>query len=255
VIIIEAAGLAGPTLPLVLLPGLIAAGIGSLVFIGIGSLTGLSSDNYALPPLTLLDYPEPKLTDFIWMIALALVAALVIHVIIELARATRHVVAKRAFLLTPAAALLVGLIAIAFAQVSDQSSNVVLFSGQEAMSTVVKDASTLSIWTLTLLLVCKGLAWGVSMGFARGGPCLPGTRRRPPSHALTRPGGDPRHRRPRRGRARLSAEVAAGVDHPCPADHAGWARCRTPDHRGRRRCLHRYLEPDRSPESDPRGVR
>ena len=37
IIIIEAAGLGGPTLPLVLLPGLLAAGIGSLVFIGMGS--------------------------------------------------------------------------------------------------------------------------------------------------------------------------------------------------------------------------
>ena len=37
VIIIEAAGLGGPTLPLILLPGLLAAGIGSLVFVGMGS--------------------------------------------------------------------------------------------------------------------------------------------------------------------------------------------------------------------------
>ena len=37
VIIIEAAGLAGPTLPLVLLPGLLAAGIGSIVFLGLGA--------------------------------------------------------------------------------------------------------------------------------------------------------------------------------------------------------------------------
>ena len=42
VIIIEAAGLGGATLPVVLLPGLLAAGVGSLVFVGIGSLTGLS---------------------------------------------------------------------------------------------------------------------------------------------------------------------------------------------------------------------
>ena len=50
VIIIEAAGLGGATLPVILLPGLLAAGIGSLVFIGMGSLTGLTPAPTPLPP-------------------------------------------------------------------------------------------------------------------------------------------------------------------------------------------------------------
>ncbi len=56
VIIIEAAGLGGPTLPLVLLPGLMASGIGSLVFVGIGSLTGLSS-----VPMRCRRWPSPRM--------------------------------------------------------------------------------------------------------------------------------------------------------------------------------------------------
>ena len=60
VIIIEASGLGGPTLPVILLPGLIAAGIGSLVFIGMGTLTGLSSGAYAVAPLALPHYREPE---------------------------------------------------------------------------------------------------------------------------------------------------------------------------------------------------
>ena len=43
VLIIEATGLGGPILPLVLLPGLLAAGVGSLVFIGLGSFSGFST--------------------------------------------------------------------------------------------------------------------------------------------------------------------------------------------------------------------
>ena len=43
VILIEAAGIGGPRLPLILLPGLMAAGIGTLVSLGMGSFTGLSS--------------------------------------------------------------------------------------------------------------------------------------------------------------------------------------------------------------------
>ena len=173
VIIIEAAGLGGATLPVVLLPGLIAAGIGSLTFVGIGSLTGLSSSAYALPPLTLPAYPTPRLTDFLWTILLALVAAVVVFLIMELGHRTRDVVAKRPFLLHPAAAVVVGLLAVAFAEVTGQSSGAVLFSGQEEMSATVQAAATVSVGTLALLLVAKALAWGVSMGAARGGPAFP----------------------------------------------------------------------------------
>ena len=52
IILIEAAGLGGPMLPLILLPGLMSAGIGSVVFIGMGHWTGLSSSRLrAEPPL------------------------------------------------------------------------------------------------------------------------------------------------------------------------------------------------------------
>jgi hypothetical protein len=43
VILIEATGIGGPRLRLILLPGLLAAGIGTLVSLGIGSFTGLST--------------------------------------------------------------------------------------------------------------------------------------------------------------------------------------------------------------------
>ena len=43
VILIEATGIGGEKLPLVLVPGLLAAGVGSLMSIGLGSFTGLDS--------------------------------------------------------------------------------------------------------------------------------------------------------------------------------------------------------------------
>jgi chloride channel protein, CIC family len=173
VIIIEAAGLGGPMLPVILLPGLLASGIGSLVFVGIGALTGLNTDAYALPPLSLAPYPEPTVAAFLWTILLALAAAVVVFVVVELAKTTRQLVAPRPFLMFPAAALAVGLIAIAFSEISDQTANVVLFSGQEAMSDMLKDASTISLGTLGFLIACKALAWAISMGAARGGPTFP----------------------------------------------------------------------------------
>jgi H+/Cl- antiporter ClcA len=173
IIIIEAAGLGGATLPVVLLPGLIAAGIGSLTFVGIGSVTGLSSSAYALPPLKLPAYPTPRLTDFLWTVVLALAAAVVVFLVMEVGRRTRDVVASRPFLLHPAAAVVVGLLAVGFAEVTGQSAGAVLFSGQEEMSATVQAAATVSLGTLALLLVAKGLAWGISMGSARGGPAFP----------------------------------------------------------------------------------
>lgn len=173
VIIIEAAALGGATLPLVLLPGLIAAGIGSLVFVGVGSLTGLSSSAYELPPLGLPEYPTPQPTDFLWTILLALVTAAVVFGVMTLGRRTRDIVAKRPYVFHPAAAVLVGLVAIGFAAITGQSANAVLFSGQEEMSATVQAASTVTLGTLALLLLAKALAWGISMGAARGGPTFP----------------------------------------------------------------------------------
>jgi H+/Cl- antiporter ClcA len=173
VIIIEAAGLAGPTLPLVLLPGLLAAGIGSLVFVGVGSLTGLSSSAYAISPLSLPPYPHPKVSDFLWTMVLSALAAAVTFAIVELGRRTHRVVERRIIALTTLAALVIAALAIAFSQLTGESAEAVLFSGQEAMNPIVSQAGALSLGTIALLVVCKGLAWGISLGSARGGPTFP----------------------------------------------------------------------------------
>ena len=41
------------------------------------------------------------------------------------------------------------------------------------MSSVVNQAGSLALGTLALLLVLKAIAWGISMGAARGGPTFP----------------------------------------------------------------------------------
>jgi H+/Cl- antiporter ClcA len=174
VIIIEAAGIGGPTLPAILLPGLLASGIGSLVFVGIGSVTGLSTDAYALPPLTLPTYPEPRVTDFAWIVLMSMAAALVVFLVTALGRAVQHLVARKPLVLVPAACLLVGVVAIVFTEITDYPEEAVLFSGEDAMAGVIKQADAVSIGTLVLLLVCKALVWAVSLGAARGGPTFPG---------------------------------------------------------------------------------
>jgi H+/Cl- antiporter ClcA len=173
IIIVEAAGIGGPRLPLVLLPGLIAAGIGSLVFIGVGSMTGLSSQAYAIAPLSLAPYPKPNFGDLAWTITLSAAAAVVVFVIVEIGRVVAARAGKRRLVITVAGALSVAALAIAFGAISDLGPLPVVFSGQEALGPLVRDASTLSLGVLALLVLTKGLAWGVSLGVARGGPTFP----------------------------------------------------------------------------------
>ena len=173
IILIEAAGLGGPMLPLILLPGLMSAGIGSVVFIGMGHWTGLSSSAYSLGPLSLPAFSTLTAAEFGWAVVLAFTAAVATLAIIDLARWSAGVVARWPWLLLPAAALAVGGLAIGFAQITHQPADTVLFSGQDAFSSLIKQGSALSLSTLAFLLLFKGLAWSISLGNFRGGPTFP----------------------------------------------------------------------------------
>ena len=173
VIIIEAAGLGGATLPVILLPGLLAAGIGSLVFIGMGSLTGLSTSSYAIAPLSLPKYHNPTVSAFAWTILLSIVVAVVIFAIAQLGLLTNAVTLRRPFVVVPIAALTVGVLAIVFGHLSGKPEDLVLFSGQDTMGAVVNQAASFSQGAFVLFLIFKGLAYGVSLGSARGGPTFP----------------------------------------------------------------------------------
>jgi H+/Cl- antiporter ClcA len=173
VIVIEAAGLGGPRLPLILVPGLLAAGIGSLVSIGMGSWTGVDMSDIALQPLSLPDFARPDFVDFLWTIPLAAAVAVVTFVIFTIARRTEPVVAPRPFLALPALGIAVSGLAIAFSELTDKAVDQVLFSGQDAIGPLVTDAGTWSLSALALLLAFKGLAYAISLAGFRGGPVFP----------------------------------------------------------------------------------
>ena len=173
ILIIEATGIGGPTLALVLLPGLLAAGVGSLVFIGLGSWSGFSTAAWALSPFPLPDYGGPSWGDFGWSILLAVGAAIVVFVVMELARLVLRFVLLQTFVVTVAAGLVVGGLAIAFEQATGYSENVVLFSGEPAFGSLFASQATIALSTLALLLVFKGLAWSISLSSFRGGPTFP----------------------------------------------------------------------------------
>ena len=173
VILIEATGIGGPRLRVILLPGLLAAGIGSLVSIGMGSFTGLSTAAYALAALPLPSFRDPHVANFGWTIALGIVVAAGAQLIMRGGLDTYRIVKRRLLVALPLVALLIAGIAIGFGQATGKSVDEVLFSGQDQLPGLVTHAGSYSLGALALLVVCKGVAYALSLGSFRGGPTFP----------------------------------------------------------------------------------
>ena len=173
VILIEATGIGGPRLRLILLPGLLAAGIGSLVSIGMGSFTGLSTSAYALAALPLPVFGEPHLGNFGWTIVLGILVAAGGQLIMRSGLDVFRIVKRRPLVTLPLVALLIAGLAIGFGQATGKSVDEVLFSGQDQLPGLIAHAGGYSLGALALLLVCKGVAYALSLGSFRGGPTFP----------------------------------------------------------------------------------
>jgi H+/Cl- antiporter ClcA len=173
VILIEAAGIGGARLPLIVLPGLMSAGIGSLVSLGMGSFTGLSSAAFALQPVALPHFAHPSVGQFAWSILLAVAIAAVTRVVMQGGLWTHGIVARRLVLAGPLVGLVVAGLAIAFHGAAGKSVNEVLFSGQDGLPGLVSGAGTWSVSALLLLIAFKGIAYSLSLGTFRGGPTFP----------------------------------------------------------------------------------
>ena len=170
-LLLEVAGLGGPMLGVVLVPGLLAAGVGTLIFVGLDNITGFGTFSLALPGLP--SFGQPTLTMFGWAIAFGLVAPLLGRGIHLLAVAVRARVEARMLLLMPVVGALVAVIAIVFAQATDHEATDVLFSGQDAMGPLVGGAADWSAAALLLLVACKALAYALCLSSFRGGPVFP----------------------------------------------------------------------------------
>jgi H+/Cl- antiporter ClcA len=170
-LLLEASGLGGPMLGLVLVPGLLAAGIGMLVFVGLDSLTGFGTFSLAIPGLP--PFGQPTGAMFLWALVFGVVGAFLGRAIQWLALQVRPHVERRMVLLMPVVGALVAGLAIVFGQATDKSSSEVLFSGQSALPGLVGQAGEWSVGALLLLVACKGLAYALSLSSFRGGPVFP----------------------------------------------------------------------------------
>jgi H+/Cl- antiporter ClcA len=171
-LLMEAAGLGGPLLGVVMLPGLLAAGVGALIFVGLSSWTGFGTFSLAVPNIPQFVRPDAK--ELLWAVAIGVAAALFGTAIRRLGLLLLPVVERARLWVTPAIGLGVGLLAIAFVEGSGKSNSYVLFSGQTALAPLIEHAGTFSVGALALLLVCKGLAYGGCLPSFRGGPVFPG---------------------------------------------------------------------------------
>ena len=152
----------------------LAAGVGSLVFIGLGSFSGFSTAAWSLSPFPLPPFGGPGWGDFAWTILLAVVdrrRRLRDHGARPLGEARWSTSARsssRSQPDSPSAAS-----RSPSPRRPNKSPDAVLFSGQESFGTLFGQAATISLSTLALLILFKGLAWSISLGNFRGGPTFP----------------------------------------------------------------------------------
>ena len=158
-LLMEASGLGGPMLGVVLLPGLLASGVGALVFVGLDSLTGFGTFSLSVPNLP--HFARPDIAEFGWALVIGVAAAIVGPAIHRLALLVRPHVERRILLLTPVVGMVIAGLAIAYTEGTGHSYSDVLFSGQSQLGPLIDNAASYSVGALLLLLACKGLAYSV----------------------------------------------------------------------------------------------
>ncbi|MGW3691295.1 chloride channel protein [Streptomyces sp. NPDC005125] len=170
-LLMEASGLGGAVLGMVLVPGLLASGVGSLIFVGLGSWTGLGTYSLALHHVPRAD--EPDLAQFGWAVVVGLAAAVVGEGIRRLSLFLQARVERRTVVRTVLMGLVVGVLALAYAEATGNAASGVLYSGQNALDPLLAGSAGYTVGTLLVLIVCKGLAYCASLSCFRGGPVFP----------------------------------------------------------------------------------
>jgi len=171
-LLMEAGGIGGPLMGVVLVPGLLAAGVGTLIFVGLDNWTGYGTFSLAIPNIP--PFTSPTLAEFLWAIGIGLAAAVVGTVIRRGALALQPVVERRVVVVMPVVGLGIGAMAVIFAEFTSHPSSEVLFSGQDALPGLVEGAAGWTVGALILLVVCKGVAYSLALSSYRGGPTFPG---------------------------------------------------------------------------------
>ncbi len=162
-------GLGAALIP-ALIPGLVAAAIGYLVFVGFGDWAGLDQTELAVPGLPAYDGVHVR--ELVVAVAVGVAAALLIGVVRRFAAEVAGRGPRR--LGMPALLLLGGLAVGALALLAEAlgaDSQDVLFSGQQSVPALVQEDSARIV---LVLIAAKALAYAICLGCGfRGGPVFP----------------------------------------------------------------------------------
>jgi H+/Cl- antiporter ClcA len=160
----------GAALIPVLLPGLVAAACGYLIFVGLGDWGGLDTTALAVPGLP--EYAGTHVGDLMVGLVVGIATAVLIVAARRLAIDLDRLRGRRLGMpvLLIAGGLAVGVVA-ELADVLGADSQDVLFSGQASVPALVTEGSTKIV---LILLVAKALGYAISLGCGfRGGPVFP----------------------------------------------------------------------------------
>ena len=169
-LLMEMAGMGGPMMEIVLVPGLLAAGMGSLIFVGLDNLTGFGSFSLAVSSIPHVGSPDRIRVPLGDRHRSRRRRGGDRH--LQAAAMLRPLVERSRILLTPVVGLAVGGLAVAFAAGTGRSSSEVPVLGQ-SVAVLIQQAAGWTVGALLLLLVCKGLAYAISLSTFRGGPIFP----------------------------------------------------------------------------------
>ncbi|MDX6635230.1 MAG: hypothetical protein QOF06_1433 [Solirubrobacterales bacterium] len=170
VLLVEAGLTMGAALLPLLVPGLVAAAFGYLIFVGLGDWGGI--DAAALSVSGLPRYEGTSLEDMLLGAAVGVATAVLV---IGSRRLAASIAGLRKRRIGMPALLLAGGLAVGFlAQLADvlgADSQDVLFSGQAALPGLVVEGSA---GVVIVLVAAKALAYGICLGCGfRGGPVFP----------------------------------------------------------------------------------
>ncbi len=171
-LLMEAGGVGGAMMGVVLIPGMLAAGIGTLIFVGLDSWTGYGTFSLKIgdiPPFT-----SPTVAEFLWAIAIGLLATVVGTAIRRGALALQPITEARRLTLMPLVGLGMGLAVLVYTAATDHPSSDILYSGQNALGPLIQSAGEYTVGALALIVVCKGIAYALALSSFRGGPVFPG---------------------------------------------------------------------------------
>ena len=170
ILFLEIVGLARRRATLILLPCLVASGVGALLFTGLGDWTGLGIGSLSIP-----DLKSTRLSvgDVVLVFPLAAAVGVVTWAIFAVGKRVAVIAGEHVLIGTIGAGLVAGCSAAVYAVLTDRSPVEVALSGQATLGTLASSPESWSTGALVALIAFKGLAYAVCLGAFRGGPAFP----------------------------------------------------------------------------------